>query len=86
MRLAVYNQVYNQIAAQPGLRPSDYARLCGVHRSSFLRILPALEYNGYLLYEDNNNRLWPYRIVVRCPEEMHDDPVSRWTAWRRKRL
>jgi hypothetical protein len=82
MRLGVYDRYYQAVVERPGLRAVDYARACGVAHTSFMRVLPWMEYNGYLLAEDNN-RLYPYAIVPRCPEQLHGEEVSRSTLWRR---
>ncbi len=45
------------IAAQPGIRIADLARLLQLERSTVLRRLPALEDAGILLAEDERGRL-----------------------------
>ena len=52
--------VYQQVQEHPGERPGGIARRLGVHRSEITRVLPALEAQGYLLWEDDQGRLWPY--------------------------
>lgn len=49
-----------RIARNPGLTPSQLARLLGVPTSTVTRRLPSLEEAGILLYEDEGGRLWPY--------------------------
>ena len=44
-----------------GVRPSELARLLGVHRSTVLRDLPALEERGTLLAEDERGLLSLFR-------------------------
>jgi len=53
--------LYQYIEQYPGQRPGKLARLLGWHRSEVTRALPALEERGYLLAEDAQGRLWPYR-------------------------
>lgn len=52
-----YEQMADLIAAQPGIRITDLARLLQLERSTILRRLPALEDAGILLAEDEKGRL-----------------------------
>lgn len=54
-------QLYRTIAQHPGRRAAEIARLLGWHRSQVTRMLPDLEEQGYLLYEDEQGRLWPFK-------------------------
>lgn len=85
MRLSIYSQYYEIVKNNPGLRMSEYSKLCGVARSVFMRVLPSLEEFGFLLMEDDN-RLFPYKVIRRFPEDLHDERKSRWTRWRRQKL
>lgn len=52
-----YERMAALIAAQPGIRVADLARLLQLERSTVLRRLPALEDAGILLAEDERGRL-----------------------------
>lgn len=49
------------IAEQPGHLPAEYARRMGCHRETFNRLLVQLDDHGFLLSEDPQGRLWPFR-------------------------
>ncbi len=53
--------IYQKVEEQPGERPGAIAQLLGLNRSEVTRALPALEDQGYLLYEDQKGRLWPFQ-------------------------
>ena len=53
--------IYDTIEQNPGQRAGWIARLLGLNRSEVTRALPALEQKGYLLAEDEEGQLWPYR-------------------------
>ena len=55
-----YEEMLQLIKEQPGIRPAELARRLGVSRSTIQRRLPSLEEAGYLLYEDDEGRLYPY--------------------------
>jgi len=56
------NQYDELIPEYPdGVRPSQLARLLGVHRSTVQRDLPALEEQGTLLMEDERGLLSLFR-------------------------
>ncbi len=55
-----FEEMVRIIKEQPGIRPSELARRLGVSRSTIQRRLPSLEEAGYLLYEDDEGRLYPY--------------------------
>ena len=48
------------IHENPGISPAELARELEVERSTVLRRLPSLEEAGYLYYEDEAGRLWPF--------------------------
>lgn len=52
--------IYNKVEEHPGEKPGFFARLLGLERSEVTRSLPALDDNGYLLYEDDKGGLWPF--------------------------
>lgn len=56
-----FEEMMRLIEEQPGIRPAELARRLGVSRSTIQRRLPSLEEAGYLLYEDDEGRLYPYR-------------------------
>ena len=45
---------------QPGLTPSDLAKLLNVSVSTITRRLPSLEEAGVLLSQDKRGGLWPF--------------------------
>jgi Mn-dependent DtxR family transcriptional regulator len=55
--------IYQAVEQHPGARPGMIARLLGLHRSEVTRILPALEEYGYLISEDEEGGLWPFKKV-----------------------
>ncbi len=54
-------RLYQAVQRHPGRRASWLARLLGWPRSKVTRALPDLEEQGYLLYEDEQGRLFPFR-------------------------
>ena len=58
-RLSRYEELVPEYPA--GIRPSQLARRLGVHRSTVLRDLPALEERGTLLVEDERGLLSLFR-------------------------
>jgi DNA-binding MarR family transcriptional regulator len=59
------NEIYRTVETYPGERSGLIARILGLSRSSVTRALPALEEEGYLLSEDDDGRLWPFRRKIR---------------------
>lgn len=53
--------IYDSIEDNPGERPGFFARALNMPRSSVTRSLPTMEEEGYLLSEDDNGGLWPFR-------------------------
>jgi len=53
--------IYNKVKQNPGKKAGWIARLLGLNRSEVTRSLPALEEKGYLLSEDDQGGLWPFR-------------------------
>lgn len=54
-------EVMNQVIQEnPGISPAELARELDVERSTITRRLPSLEEAGYLYYEDEEGRLWPF--------------------------
>jgi Mn-dependent DtxR family transcriptional regulator len=49
------------IQQQPGISQAQLARLLTVQRSTVARRLPSMEEAGYLYYEDDKGRLWPFK-------------------------
>ena len=50
------------IQQQPGKKPGEYARMLHMHRQAFRRLLPQMEEHDIYLYEDEEGRLWPYKM------------------------
>jgi predicted transcriptional regulator len=48
------------IQEHPGISAAELARELEVERSTVLRRLPSLDEVGYLYYEDEEGRLWPF--------------------------
>ena len=57
----IFEEMVRLIEEQPGIQPAELARRLGVSRSTIQRRLPSLEEAGYLLCEDDQGRLYPYR-------------------------
>jgi DNA-binding transcriptional ArsR family regulator len=53
--------IWRVVAQEPGMKPGRIAHKLGVHRSSVMRALPALEERGLLLSEDRRGRLQTWR-------------------------
>ena len=51
--------IWEAVNRAPGARPAQVAGALGIHRSSVMRALPALDDAGLLLYEDERGGLWP---------------------------
>jgi DNA-binding IclR family transcriptional regulator len=49
------------LAEQPGHMSAEYARRMGCPRETFNRLLVQLDDRGFLLSEDRQGRLWPFR-------------------------
>lgn len=47
--------------------PARIARLLGRPRSDITRALPTLEEHGFLVSEDEEGRLWPYKDDTAAP-------------------
>lgn len=54
-------EIYRKIEANPGKRPGFIAKLLGMERSCITRALPTLEHGEYLVSEDDQGGLWPFR-------------------------
>ncbi|MEW5957530.1 MAG: winged helix-turn-helix domain-containing protein [Chloroflexota bacterium] len=48
------------IQENPGISLAELARELDVERSTVTRRLPSLDEAGYLYYEDEEGRLWPF--------------------------
>ncbi len=55
-----FEAMFEIIQRHPGIRPAELARMLGVSRSTVLRRLPSMEEAGFLLYEDDAGKLWPF--------------------------
>jgi DNA-binding IclR family transcriptional regulator len=54
-------RIADYVEAHPGVRPAEIAKGLQLPRSTVTRTLPTLEEEGYLLSEDQQGRLWPFR-------------------------
>jgi Mn-dependent DtxR family transcriptional regulator len=54
-------QISDYVEQHPGIKPAEIARQLDLPRSSVARALPALDDQGYLLYEDRRGGLWPFQ-------------------------
>lgn len=52
--------LFGTINEYPGEKAGFFARLLGLNRSEVTRALPAMEEQGFLLYEDSKGGLWPF--------------------------
>jgi hypothetical protein len=57
------HQAAKLIEARPGQLSAEYARQMGCRREAFNRLLVQLDDKGFLLSEDEQGRLWPFRNV-----------------------
>lgn len=55
-----FEQMEQLLAEQPGLTPSELARILDVPVSTITRRLPSMEEAGILLSEDKRGGLWPF--------------------------
>jgi DNA-binding IclR family transcriptional regulator len=54
-------EVMDQVIQEnPGISQAELAEQLDVERSTIMRRLPSLEEAGYLYYEDEEGRLWPF--------------------------
>ena len=59
LRLAA---IWGYVYLNPGCRQAHIARGLGLHRSNTLRHLPVMDKWGLFLWEDNDGRIYPYRV------------------------
>ncbi len=57
---ADFAEMYRIVEEQNGASARDIAQEIGVAASTVMRALPSMEEAGYLLYEDDKGRLWPF--------------------------
>ena len=55
--------VYRAIVANPGIKGAELAHMVGVLPCSLPRVLVTMEYNGFLLSEDERGRLYPFALA-----------------------
>lgn len=53
-------EITSLLRTQPGHKAGEYARLLGIHREDFRRVLVQLNDRGILLAEDDKGHLWPF--------------------------
>jgi len=58
---SAYEEMMELIEEKPGINPAELARKMGVERSTIQRRLPSMDEAGYLLGEDNDGGLYPFR-------------------------
>lgn len=57
---ADFGEMDAALTEQPGLSAAELARLLDVDRSTIARRLPSMDEAGYLLYEDDQGRLYRF--------------------------
>jgi len=57
---ADFAEMDTTLGEQPGLSAAELARLLDVERSTITRRLPAMDEAGFLLYEDDDGRLYRF--------------------------
>lgn len=55
--------IWNFVAQHPGCRQSHIAIALGVYRSTIARQMPTLEQQGFLLWEDDSEGLYPFKRI-----------------------
>lgn len=55
-----YSDMHETLQQQPGLSLRALARQLGVSASTILRRLPSMDEAGFLLYEDDEGKLYPF--------------------------
>ena len=55
--------LYSVLQDYPAQTQESLARLVKWRPNAISHCLPAMEYFGYLLWEDDNERLYPFRIA-----------------------
>lgn len=56
-----YREMAEVVGQQPGISATQLAQALGVPTSTVTRRLPGMDEAGYLLYEDDRGKLWPFR-------------------------
>lgn len=56
-----FEEMYVVIERNPGQTPSDLARIFNVPPSTITRRLPGMAEAGYLPYEDDKGKLFPFK-------------------------
>jgi len=54
--------VYATVMENPGCRQTDIARALGVRRCNVYGYLATMQRIGFLMWEDGNGRLYPFRV------------------------
>jgi DNA-binding IclR family transcriptional regulator len=55
-----FSEMHRTLQQHPGLSIRELARQFGVSASTILRRLPGMDEAGFLLYEDDDGRLYPF--------------------------
>ena len=61
-KIEEFEEMDHIIQENPGISAAELARELDVERSTIMRRLPSLEEAGYLYYEDEEGRLWPFDV------------------------
>ncbi|MCL4298320.1 MAG: winged helix-turn-helix transcriptional regulator [Anaerolineae bacterium] len=59
-KIEEFEEMDHIIHENPGISAAELARELDVEPSTVMRRLPSLEEAGYLYYEDEEGRLWPF--------------------------
>lgn len=59
-KIEEFEEMDHLIQGNPGISAAELARELDVEPSTVMRRLPSLEEAGYLYYEDEEGRLWPF--------------------------
>lgn len=69
-RCDLYRRYFDAIAEHPGLKPWRYTGMMNTSYSNVISVISRMEYYGYLLYEDDEGRLYADKIIVRSPGDL----------------
>jgi len=58
---ADFEEMYQIIEEEEGVYARELAKQIGVSPSTIIRSLPSMEEAGYLLAEDDEGKLWPFK-------------------------
>jgi DNA-binding IclR family transcriptional regulator len=58
---ADFDEMYTIVEEEAGMSARELAKRIEVSPSTVTRLLPSMEEAGYLLSEDDDGRLWPFK-------------------------